>query len=34
MSRMKILETQVFRGASIWAPVPVIRFLLDIGELE
>src|SRR5438045_4262871 len=32
--RMEILETQVYRGANYWAPVPVIRFLLDIGELE
>ena len=31
---MEILETQVYRGANYWAPVPVIRFLLDIGELE
>lgn len=31
---MRILETQVYRGANYWAPMPVIRFLLDIGELE
>ena len=31
---MEVLETQVYRGANYWAPVPVIRFLLDIGELE
>jgi cyanophycin synthetase len=31
---MEILETQVYRGANIWAPLPMIRFLLDIGELE
>ena len=31
---MEILETQVYRGANYWAPVPAIRLLLDIGELE
>jgi cyanophycin synthetase len=31
---MKILETHVYRGASYWAPVPVIRFLLQSEELE
>ncbi len=31
---MTILETQIYRGANYWAPMPVIRFLLDIGELE
>jgi cyanophycin synthetase len=31
---MEIVETQVYGGASYWAPVPVIRFLLEIGELE
>ncbi len=31
---MKILETQIYRGANYWAPMPAIRFLLDIGELE
>ncbi|HEY8599602.1 MAG TPA: cyanophycin synthetase, partial [Thermomicrobiales bacterium] len=31
---MEILETQIYRGANLWAPVPAIRFLLDIGELE
>jgi cyanophycin synthetase len=31
---MKILETQVYRGASYWAPVPVIRVSLELGELE
>ena len=31
---MEILETQVYRGANIWAPMPAIRFLLDLGELE
>jgi cyanophycin synthetase len=30
---MQILETQVYRGANYWAPVPVIRFVLDIGDL-
>ena len=27
---MKILQTQVYRGASLWAPVPVIRLSLEI----
>jgi cyanophycin synthetase len=31
---MEILETQVYRGANYWAPVPVIRFVLDIGTLK
>lgn len=31
---MEILETQVYRGANLWAPVPVIRFVLDIGGLR
>ena len=31
---MTILETQIYRGANYWAPMPVIRLLLDIGELE
>lgn len=31
---MKTLETQVYRGANYWAPVPVIRFVLEISELE
>jgi cyanophycin synthetase len=30
---MEILEIQVYRGANYWAPVPVIRFLLDMGDL-
>src|SRR4051794_20950561 len=32
--RMEIVETQIYRGANLWAPLPAIRFLLDIGELE
>jgi cyanophycin synthetase len=31
---MEILETQIYRGANYWAPVPVLRFVLDIGELD
>src|ERR1700680_785696 len=31
---MEILETQVYRGANYWAPLPVIRFVLDIGDLR
>jgi cyanophycin synthetase len=31
---MEILEIQVYRGANYWAPVPVIRFVLDMGELR
>jgi cyanophycin synthetase len=30
---MEILETQVYRGANYWAPVPAIRFVLD-GDLS
>jgi cyanophycin synthetase len=30
---MEILETQVYPGANYWAPVPVIRLVLDIGAL-
>jgi cyanophycin synthetase len=31
---MKILQTQVYRGANLWAPVPVIRLSLEIGGIE
>jgi cyanophycin synthetase len=31
---VEILETQIYRGANYWAPMPAIRLLLDIGELE
>src|SRR5690349_15704993 len=31
---MEILETQIYRGANLWAPVQAIRLLLDLGELE
>src|ERR1700682_5093667 len=31
---MKILETQVYRGANYWLPVPAIRFVLDTEDLE
>jgi cyanophycin synthetase len=31
---MEILETHIYHGANFWAPVPVIRFVLDIGELR
>jgi cyanophycin synthetase len=30
---MEILETQVYRGANYWAPVPAIRFVLDFADL-
>jgi cyanophycin synthetase len=29
---MKILEIQVYRGANYWAPMPVIRFVLDTAD--
>src|ERR1700730_4817530 len=32
--RMEILETHVYRGANYWAPVPVIRFVLDLGDVR
>src|SRR3979490_2658008 len=31
---MEILETQVYRGANYWAPVPAIRFVLDSEGLK
>jgi cyanophycin synthetase len=31
---MKILETRVYRGPNLYARWPMIRFLLDLGELE
>src|ERR1700676_455650 len=31
---MKILQTQVYRGANLWAPVPVIRLSLEISRSE
>src|SRR5215216_8157757 len=31
---MKILETQVFRGPNVYSLRPVIRFMLDIEDLE
>src|ERR1700716_2620196 len=31
---MEIIETQVYRGANYWAPVPVIRFVLDLGDVR
>jgi cyanophycin synthetase len=31
---MKILETQVFRGPNVYSLRPVIRFVLDIEEME
>jgi cyanophycin synthetase len=31
---MEIREIQIYRGANYWAPVPVIRFVLDMGDLQ
>jgi len=31
---IEIRETTVFRGPNVWARMPVIRYLVDIGELE
>ena len=31
---MKILETKVYRGPNLYSRRPMIRFLLDLGELE
>ncbi len=31
---LEIRETTVFRGPNTWARMPVIRYLVDIGELE
>jgi cyanophycin synthetase len=30
---MEILEIRIYRGANYWAPVPVVRFVLDKGNL-
>ena len=29
---MEILETQIYRGANYWVPVPAIRLVLDLGK--
>jgi cyanophycin synthetase len=34
LAQLKILETQVFRGANYWAPLPVIRLLIEIAQPE
>ncbi len=31
---VKILESQIYRGPSVWARVPVIRLKVDLGDLE
>ena len=31
---LKILQTAVYRGPNIWARMPVIHYVVDIGELE
>lgn len=31
---LKILQTTVYRGPNIWARMPAIHYVLDIGELE
>src|ERR1700732_3536096 len=31
---MMILQTEVYRGANLWAPVPVIRLSLEMGGIE
>ena len=31
---LEILETTVYRGPNVWARMPAVRVLLDIGELE
>ncbi len=31
---LKILQTTVYRGPNVWARMPVIHYVLDIGELE
>ncbi len=31
---LEIRETTVYRGANIWARMPAIRYVLDLGELE
>lgn len=31
---LNIRQTTVYRGASIWARMPVVHYVLDIGELE
>ena len=31
---LKILQTTVYRGPNVWARMPVIHYVVDIGELE
>ena len=31
---IQILSTRVLRGPNVWARVPVIHLVVDIGELE
>lgn len=31
---LKILQTTVYRGPNVWARMPAIHYVLDIGELE
>lgn len=31
---LKVLQTTVYRGPNVWARMPVIHYVLDIGELE
>src|SRR5680860_556806 len=31
---LQIRETAVFRGPNVWARMPVIHYVIDIGELE
>lgn len=31
---LEVRETTIYRGANIWARMPAIRYVLDLGELE
>ena len=31
---LEIRETRIYRGPNVWARMPVVHLLLDIGELE
>ena len=34
VAMLNIRQTNVYRGPNVWARMPAIRFVLDIGDLE
>jgi cyanophycin synthetase len=34
LSMLEICQTKVFRGPNVWARVPVVHLLVDLGELQ